>query len=57
MQPFNMFFKRVLHLTASRIFELSDALELAEDLKEKIWTIMKVLLSAEPHMLTNRHLD
>lgn len=57
MQPFNMFFKRVLHLSAQRIFELGEALNISEDVKEKIWAIMKVMLSTEPQLLTNRHLD
>jgi hypothetical protein len=30
MQPYNMFFKRVLHLAASRIFEMSKLLELKD---------------------------
>jgi hypothetical protein len=43
-----MYFKRVLHLAAQRIFELSDLLNIIEEVKEKIWTIMKVQLSMEP---------
>jgi hypothetical protein len=42
MQPYNMFFKRVLHLTAQRIYELCEHLGVKEDVKEKIWVIMKV---------------
>ena len=57
MQPFNMFFKRVLHLAAQRVFELTESLGISEDIKEKVWTIMKAQLSTEPQLLTNRHLD
>jgi retinoblastoma-associated protein len=57
MQPYNMFFKRVLHLAAQRIFELTDLLSINEDIKERIWSVMKVQLSTEPQLLHNRHLD
>lgn len=57
MQPFNMFFKRVLHLTAQRIYEMCELLGIKEEVKERIWSIMKMQLSTEPHILTNRHLD
>jgi retinoblastoma-like protein 1 len=57
MQPFNMFFKRVLHLAAQRVLDLTDALTIPEDVKEKVWTITKAQLSTEPQLLLNRHLD
>ena len=57
MQPCYMFFKRVLHLSAQRINDICEILAIKDDIKEKIWTIMKVLLSVETHLLTNRHLD
>jgi hypothetical protein len=57
MQPYNMFFKRVLHLAAQRIFELCESLGIRDDVKERAWTIMKVQLSTEPGLLINRHLD
>ncbi len=57
MQPYNMFFKRVLHLAAYRIYELCEMLGIKEEVKEKIWAVMKITLSTEPHLLTNRHLD
>lgn len=52
-----MFFKRVLHLTAQRVLELGEGLNLSEEVIEKIWLIMKVLLSSETQLLVNRHLD
>jgi hypothetical protein len=42
MQPYNMYFKRVLHLTAQRILEICEAMQLSEEITEKIWTIMKI---------------
>ena len=48
MQSYNMFFKRVLHLAAQRIMELGEALNLNEDVMEKVWTIQKIQLSTEP---------
>jgi hypothetical protein len=57
MQPYNMFFKRVLHLTAQRILDLGESMQLAEEVIEKIWTIMKTQLSTEPQLLIARHLD
>lgn len=42
-----MFFKRVLHLASQRIIELGDALSLEEEVLEKVWLIMKLLLGHE----------
>jgi hypothetical protein len=42
IQPFNMFFKRVLHLAALRIYELCEMLGIKEEVKERIWEIMKI---------------
>ena len=42
-----MFFKRVLHLASQRIIELGNALNLPEEVLEKIWLIMKLLLGHE----------
>lgn len=52
-----MFFKRVLHLASQRILELGEALNLSEEILEKIWLIMKLLLGHETKLLMNRHLD
>mmetsp|Transcript_559 Transcript_559/g.607 ORF Transcript_559/g.607 Transcript_559/m.607 type:complete len:107 (-) Transcript_559:896-1216(-) len=57
MQPYNLFFKRVLHLSAYRISELCEMLGIREDYKEKVWEVMKGALSTETHLLMNRHLD
>ena len=53
----DLFFKRVLTLTAHKIMELCDRLGLQEINKEHIWTSMKHVLSEKTEMLTNRHLD
>lgn len=58
MQPYNVFFKRVLHVSAFRIHELCELLGVSEDVKERVWEIMKICLSTEPHkLMPNRHLD
>ena len=57
MQPFNMFFKRLLQLTAERVQEMCQSLALNEDVIESVWIIMKSQLSAEPQLLVNRMLD
>lgn len=52
-----MFFKRVLHLASSRVYDLGVALGLNDDILEKVWIIMKLLLGHETSLLMNRHLD
>ena len=52
------FFKRVLELTASHIFELANELNINdESIKEKIWETMKYCLSSESQLLMGRHID
>lgn len=57
MQSYNMFFKRVLHLASQRILDLGEAMNLGEEILEKSWIIMKLLLGHETQLLMNRHLD
>lgn len=52
-----MFFRRVLHVTASQIQHLCDLLCLGEDIAEKVWTVMKYILSSETGILIQRHID
>lgn len=52
-----MFFKRLLHLTAARVQEFGESLNLSEEITEKIWAIMKLQLSTEPQLLISRLLD
>lgn len=54
LQPYNLFFKRLLHLAAERIKELGEKIGLDERLIEKIWEVMKMQLSTEPQLLINR---
>lgn len=37
--------------------ELGESLKLEEEVIEKIWAVMKIQLSTEPHLLINRVLD
>jgi len=57
MQPYNMFFKRILQLSAERISALCDLLELKKEVQEQAWQIIKSLLAAETSVLIQRHLD
>ncbi len=52
-----MFFKRLLQIAAQRVMELSQALSLDDEVREKVWAIVKVQLSAETHLLVNRIID
>lgn len=52
------FFKRVLHIVASKIISLSEVLSITEDTtKEKLWELMKYCLSSETELLIDRHID
>lgn len=55
--PLDLFFKRVLHLSAYKILTMSNELELNDAIKEQIWEVMKKWLGFETHLLYNRHLD
>jgi hypothetical protein len=37
--------------------ELSQALSLDDEVREKVWTIVKIQLSVETHLLVNRMID
>lgn len=52
------FFKRVLHVVASKIVSLSEVLGITdESTKEKLWELMKYCLSSETDLLIDRHID
>ena len=57
LMPYNLFFKRVLQLTATTIIDLGDMLKIDQGTREIIWTVMKGVLSQETDMLTDRHID
>ncbi len=52
-----MFFKRLLQIAAQRTLELCQALSLDDEVKEKIWSIVKIQLSVETHLIVNRMVD
>jgi hypothetical protein len=39
--PLDLFFKRVLHLSAYKILTMSNELELNDAVKEQLWEVMK----------------
>ena len=56
-KPLDLFFKRVLHLSAYKIHTICDEIDIDETIKEKAWEIMKQCLGSETDLLYNRHLD
>lgn len=52
-----MFCRRVLAYSALRIYDLSNLLNLPEDVREEIWSTMKNALSEETDLLINREMD
>lgn len=57
VEPFNYFFNRVLQASAQTTVELCQMLEIPEETQEIIWNLTKSMLSCEPQLLMNRHLD
>lgn len=57
LMPYNLFFKRVLQLTAQTVIDLGELLKIDQGTREIIWGVMKALLSQETDMLTDRHID
>jgi hypothetical protein len=52
-----MFCRKVLAYSALRIFDLANLLNLTEDVREEIWSIMKNALSEETNLFINREMD
>jgi len=57
IKPLDLFFRRVLHLSAYKILTLSEELGLNDAIKEQAWEVIKKCLGYETHLLYNRHLD
>lgn len=55
--PQELFFKRVLHYTATQIANICELLGLEEVMAEHVWTAMKHVIGSEGHLLINRHLN
>jgi hypothetical protein len=53
----DMFFRRVLSLSAHRVLELGEQLKLGDSVKELIWQTVKHALSEHTELLMDRHLD
>ena len=54
---YDLFFKRVLAYSASRLLSLTEALFLPSSLSEDIWTALKFFLSNKTELLIDRHMD
>lgn len=57
LRPYEVFFRRLLQVTAQTVLEMSKILGLGDKVRELVWNVMKVLLSQETEMLVGRHLD
>jgi len=58
MHPsYNIFFKRVLALAATRTSDICNSLNLSSSVQENIWAAIKFNLSEKTEMLMDRHLD
>ena len=56
-KPFEAFFKRVLQFAAIRVSEITLCLNICDEIRELIWSVVQIALSKETHMMFNRHLD
>lgn len=54
---FSIFFKRLLSYLAQKLVELTDQLEISEDIKEKIWDLLKLCVTEHCELFQNRSLD
>ena len=52
-----MFFKRVLNVAASQVYDLCHFMAIDDGVTEKIWSVLKALLALETDLLVGRHLD
>ena len=57
LSPFNYFFVRVLQSSAQTTYEMCQMLDIPEIYQEIIWNLIKSMLSCEPQLLIDRHLD
>jgi retinoblastoma-associated protein len=54
---FNIFFKRILSYLAQKLVEVTDQLDILEEVKERIWELIKTCITENVDLLTNRTLD
>ena len=54
---FNIFFKRILSYLAQKLVEVTEQVEILEEVKERIWELIKTCITENVDLLTNRTLD
>ena len=54
---FNIFFKRTLSYLAQKLVEVTEQVEILEEVKERIWELIKTCITENVDLLTNRTLD
>ena len=48
---------RIFYHTALRVFEICKALNLKEDVSEKVWNVLKYIFENEANIFKNRFID
>lgn len=54
---FNIFFKRLLSYLAQKLVEVTEQVEILEEVKERIWELIKTCITEHLDLLSNRTLD
>ncbi len=54
---FSIFFKRLLSYLAQRLVEVTEQLEILEEVKEKVWELVKTCVTDHMDLIANRSLD
>ena len=54
---FSIFFKRLLSFLAQKLIEITDQLEILEEVKERVWELVKLCITEHSDLFYNRTLD
>lgn len=54
---FNIFFKRLLSYLAQKLVEITEQLEILEEVKERVWELIKTCITDHMDLIVNRTLD
>ena len=54
---FSIFFKRLLSFIAQKLVELTDQLDIIDEIKEKVWELIKMCITEQTELIYNRTLD
>ena len=54
---FSIFFKRLLAFVAQKLVEITDQVEILEEVKERVWELVKMCITEQSDLFYNRTLD